>query len=92
MSVLSRITASMNGLKAVTKKAILDPALSQWLNKIHCGNCVELMDKMPADSVDLIVTSPPYNLRNSTGNGMKNGSGGKWENARAKKLLSNQFN
>lgn len=48
---------------------------------IHCGDCVELMNKMPAESVDLIVTSPPYNLRNSTGNGMKNGSGGKWENA-----------
>ena len=40
-----------------------------------------LMDKMPAGSIDIVVTSPPYNLRNSTGNGMKNGSGGKWENA-----------
>ncbi len=39
------------------------------------------MNTMPVESIDLIVTSPPYNLRNSTGNGMKNGSGGKWENA-----------
>lgn len=55
--------------------------MEQWLGKVHCGDCVELMDKMPAESIDLIVTSPPYNLRNSTGNGMKNGSGGKWPKA-----------
>ena len=36
------------------------------------------MSQMPAGSVDLIVTSPPYNLLNSSGNGMKNGNGGKW--------------
>jgi modification methylase len=38
------------------------------------------MNKMPAASVGLIVTSPPYNLRNSTGNGMKAPSfGAMWE-------------
>jgi site-specific DNA-methyltransferase (adenine-specific) len=52
------------------------------INRIHCGDAVMLMDKMPAGSVDLILTSPPYNLLNSTGNGMKDGLGGKWENAR----------
>ena len=36
---------------------------------------------MPDKSIDLVVTSPPYNLRNSTGNGMKDGRGGKWSNA-----------
>ncbi|MGH7156606.1 MAG: DNA-methyltransferase [Candidatus Saccharimonadales bacterium] len=39
------------------------------------------MKKMPEGSIDLIVTSPPYNLKNSTGNGMKDGRGGKWSNA-----------
>ena len=39
------------------------------------------MKRIPNDSVDLIVTSPPYNLKNSTGNGMKDGRGGKWSNA-----------
>ncbi len=52
-----------------------------FINKIHCGDCVDIMGKMPADSIDLIVTSPPYNLKNSTGNGMKDGRGGKWSNA-----------
>lgn len=61
-------------------QALVSP-LETWLNKVHCGDCVELMNKIPEESVGLIVTSPPYNLRNSTGNGMKNGSGGKWENA-----------
>ncbi len=39
------------------------------------------MRTMPDESVDLVVTSPPYNLKNSTGNGMKDGRGGKWANA-----------
>jgi modification methylase len=39
------------------------------------------MDNMPAKSVSVIVTSPPYNLKNSTGNGMKDGRGGKWSKA-----------
>ena len=30
----------------------------------------------------MVVTSPPYNIRNSSGNGLKNGSGGKWPNAK----------
>lgn len=57
-------------------------SIDKWLNKIHCGDCIEVMNQMPAESVGLIVTSPPYNLRNSTGGGMKNGNGGKWENAK----------
>lgn len=55
--------------------------LKDWVNKIHCGDCIDVMKKMPTESIGLIVTSPPYNLKNSTGNGMKNGSGGKWSNA-----------
>jgi modification methylase len=55
--------------------------MKAWLNTVHCGDGVELMNKMPAGSVDLVVTSPAYNLRNSTGNGMKDGRGGKWPKA-----------
>ena len=56
-------------------------ALGEWRNKILCGDCLEIMRSMPDGSIDLIVTSPPYNLKNSTGNGMKDGRGGKWSNA-----------
>ena len=30
------------------------------MNRIICGDCVGIMPGMPAESVDLIVTSPPY--------------------------------
>ncbi len=52
-----------------------------YINKIICGDCIETMRRMPDKSVDLVITSPPYNLKNSTGNGMKDGRGGKWKNA-----------
>jgi len=56
--------------------------IKKFKNKILCGDCVELMKKLPDGSIDLVVTSPPYNLKNSTGNGMKDGRGGKWANAK----------
>lgn len=52
-----------------------------FINKFICGDTVTTMQQIPNGSVDLVVTSPPYNLKNSTGNGMKDGRGGKWENA-----------
>lgn len=53
----------------------------QYVNKIIQGDSIEIMKQIPDESIDLIVTSPPYNLKNSTGNGMKDGRGGKWANA-----------
>jgi len=63
-------------------------SINDYLNKIICGDCVEVMKKMPDKSIDLAVTSPPYNLKNSTGNGMKDGRGGKWANAALQKGYS----
>jgi modification methylase len=51
-----------------------------FVNKIICGDCISVMKQMPNECLDLVVTSPPYNLKNSTGNGMKDGRGGKWKN------------
>ena len=56
-------------------------SIEHVLNKIVCGDAITEMKKLPDKSVDLIVTSPPYNLKNSTGNGMKDGRAGKWQNA-----------
>ena len=50
-------------------------------SQLILGDCLEKMAEIPDGSVDLIFTSPPYNLKNSTGNGMKDGRGGKWSNA-----------
>lgn len=57
------------------------PNSERWTNRIHQGDCLEIMGRMSANSVGVVVTSPPYNLKNSTGNGLKNGRGGKWPNA-----------
>lgn len=56
-------------------------SVEQFVNKIVRGDCLDIMKKMPDNCIDLIVTSPPYNLKNSTGNGMKDGRGGKWSSA-----------
>ena len=57
------------------------PAIDNLKNKLIVGDALTLMRQMPDQSIDLVVTSPPYNLKNSTGNGMKDGRGGKWKNA-----------
>jgi modification methylase len=56
--------------------------ISYFTDRLIIGDALEVMKTIPSASIDLILTSPPYNLRNSTGNGMKNGKGGKWSNAR----------
>ena len=53
-----------------------------WLNRIHQSDCLRLMPQIPPGAVDLIVTSPPYNLLNSSGNGLASKRNGKWDNAR----------
>jgi len=30
------------------------------LNKIYCGDCLELMKQIPDKSIDLVLTDPPY--------------------------------
>lgn len=55
--------------------------IDKYRNQFLCGDSLEFMKKIPDSSLDLVVTSPPYNLKNSTGNGMKDGRGGKWSNA-----------
>jgi len=33
---------------------------TKWLNTIQCMDCVEGMKQLPDNSIDLVVTSPPY--------------------------------
>lgn len=55
-------------------------------NKILNGDILTEIQKIPDGSVDLVITSPPYNIRNSTGNGMKSKfkRGAKWNPELAK--------
>jgi len=82
MSDSNYIPMELDDLLTAAVSTIPRGLIEKWLNKVHQGDAVELMNKMPAGSIDLIVTSPPYNIRNSTGGGLRNGSGGKWENAK----------
>ncbi|ARG98240.1 DNA-methyltransferase [Legionella micdadei] len=67
----------------MSKKNINSDILASdyFLNKIINGDAIQIMQKIPDESIDIIVTSPPYNLKNSSGNGMKDGRGGKWSKA-----------
>jgi len=33
-----------------------------WINKIHSGYCEDLIIQLPNDCIDLVITSPPYNV------------------------------
>ena len=56
-------------------------SINNFFNKIICGDTLQVMRQMPDNCIDLVVTSPPYNLKNSTGNGMKAGTKtGRWAN------------
>ena len=74
---------------AVVAKKVNVGRPRQMHGVIHCGDCIQEMNKLEAESVRVIVTSPPYNLKNSTGNGMKDGRGGKWANAALMKGYAN---
>ncbi len=41
-----------------------------YINKIICGDCLEVMKGIPDKAVNLVITSPPYNIGNNhhTGN------------------------
>jgi len=71
-------------MESVFRQKSVDDKLKfpdDYINKIICGDSLTIMRQMPDKCLDLVVTSPPYNLKNSTGNGMKDGRGGKWANA-----------
>ena len=40
------------------------------LGNLWLGDCLELMPKIDDRSIKVVVTSPPYNLRNTTGGGL----------------------
>lgn len=34
--------------------------IDKWINKFHLGNAMELANQLPDESIDMIITSPPY--------------------------------
>ena len=39
------------------------------LNKIHCGDCNAILQTLPDNSMDLVITSPPYFQQRDYGGG-----------------------
>lgn len=37
-----------------------------FINKVICGDCLEVIKQIPNNAVDLVLTSPPYNMGNNT--------------------------
>jgi len=37
------------------------------INRVYCGDCLELMKEIPDKSIDLVLTDPPYGILNSCG-------------------------
>ncbi len=87
-SNMPTLTLKKEPKRAVSQKRQEPSFADTFLNKIICGDVVDVMKRIPDGSIDIVVTSPPYNLKNSTGNGMKDGRGGKWANAALQKGYS----
>ena len=41
-------------------KPATPPLPADWLNTIHCGDALELLQQLPDKSIDCCITSPPY--------------------------------
>ena len=65
------MTMSLSEPEPLTLNGKSSPA-GGILNQVHIGDCVDILKKIPEESVDLIVTSPPYaDARNHTYGGIK---------------------
>lgn len=54
------------------------------LDKIHCENCLDTMTKMESKSIDVVITSPPYNMNLRV-------SGNRYIKREIKKELSSKY-
>ena len=46
----------------MNNKKGLEKTMENYINKVICGDCLEVMKDMPDKSVDLILTDPPYGI------------------------------
>lgn len=52
------VIKTLAGQKTISPKN--SPAIAKYLNRIICGDALKVLKKLPDESVDCIVTSPPY--------------------------------
>lgn len=63
-----------------------------FANKIVCGDCVDVMKNIPDQSIDLVVTSPPYNLGIRKTFGNTENWKGKWNKSKLQAQGYDQHN
>ena len=61
-------------------------------DKIICGDCIEVMKEIPDQSIDLVITSPPYNLNIRKTFGNTANWGGKWNSSKLQSTGYDQHN
>lgn len=54
--------------------------ISNSITAVKFGNCIELMSNLPPDYINLVITSPPYNLQKNYGKYNDDKSLSEWEN------------
>ena len=42
--------------------------MESLINKIIHGDCIEIMQQIPSDSIDVTFADPPFNLKKNYGN------------------------
>jgi site-specific DNA-methyltransferase (adenine-specific) len=58
------------------------------INKVWCGDCLELMKEMPDKCVDLVLTDPPYNISQKSG-GLRELDFGEWDKDKNNEIVFN---
>lgn len=63
---IPHVVDTLGRMQQCSRDTTLQPQklnLSDIINKIHRSDCLKFLRKMPDECVDLIFTSPPYNLK-----------------------------
>jgi len=67
------------GIAAAVAQAEI-PSITPWLDKVILGDCMKVLRRMPDNSVDMVLTDPPYLVRYTDRNGrsIANDDNGRW--------------
>ena len=52
--------------------------MTDYLNKVTCGDCLDLMKELPDASIDAVITDIPYGISQTSG-GLRNLHYGQWD-------------
>jgi len=65
--------------------------IEEMLNKVICGDCLEVMKDIPDKSIDLVLTDPPYGIKMDKGFDGFDGFGGKGQPIRRKRYKEDDW-